>query len=115
MPSRANKEEYMNSLVDLVLIKDRSVRRSDVEKILSLTTEVIKEHVKNGDAIYWAGLCTFTWKKKADTKKEAKEWAEFPYLANGDKPRCLPDKDMNGLSAKEGIMTYRKEETITAN
>lgn len=109
----------MNSLVDLILIKDRSVRRNDVEKILSLATEVVKEQVKAGGAVFWAGLCTFTWKKKADTKKEAKEWAEFPYLADGDKPRCIPDKDINGLNAKDGVMTYRKEKnteyTVGAN
>jgi hypothetical protein len=99
----------MFSLVDLVLLRDRNLERSEVEKILTITTEVIKEKLLEGTSVLWVGLCTFTFKKKATTKKAAKEWQEFPYLAEGEKVRCVPDVSVDGLTAKGGVIKIKKE------
>lgn len=99
----------MYSLVDLVLLKDRSLKRSDVEKILTLATETIKEKLQEGATVAWVGLCTFTWKQKATTKKQATRWKEFPYEAEGKKVRVLPDDSIDGLSAKGGVAKLKRE------
>ena len=99
----------MYSLVDLVLLKDRSLRREEVQKILTLTTETIKEKLHEGATISWVDLCTFTWKKKATTKKQAAQWKEFPYLAEGEKVRVIPDDSIDGLNAKGGVAKLKRE------
>lgn len=98
----------MYSLPDLILMKDRSLKRDEVEKILTLATETIKEKLTDGASICWIGLCTFTWKKKATTKKQAQQWKEFPYLAEGEKVRVVPDDSIDGLSAKGGVAKMKR-------
>jgi hypothetical protein len=99
----------MFSLVDLILLRDNSLDRTEVEKILTLATEIIKERLLEGSSVLWVGLCTFTYKKKATTKKAAKEWQEFPYLAEGDKVRIVADSSIDGLTAKGGVAKLKKE------
>lgn len=99
----------MYSLVDLVLLKDRSLKREEVQRILTLTTETIKEKLEEGATISWVDLCTFTWKKKATTKKQAAQWKEFPYLAEGDKVRVVPADNADGLVAKGGVAKLKRE------
>jgi nucleoid DNA-binding protein len=99
----------MYSLVDLVLLKDRSLKREEVQKILTLTTETIKEKLNEGATISWIDLCTFTWKKKAATKKQAAQWKEFPYLAEGEKLRVIPDDSADGLVVKGGVAKLKRE------
>ncbi len=100
----------MYSLVDLILLKDRSIKRSDADKVLTLATEVIKEKIQAGSSVLWAGLCTFTWKKKATTKKQAARWKEFPYEADGEKVRCIPEED--GIEAKGPLLRTKKNEEV---
>ena len=78
-------------LVDIILLKHPHLKRETVQEILTTTTDVIVENVKDNKCVKWTGLCTFTWKKKAKTKKEAADWAEFPYKALGDKLRIVAD------------------------
>ena len=59
--------------------------------------------------ILWHGLCTFTWKKKASTKKEAVFYKENPDAAIGDKLRIDPDSSMVGLNASGGIIKESKK------
>lgn len=98
----------MYSLVDLILLKDRSISRSDADKILSLATEIIKEKIVEGSSVLWGGLCTFTWKKKAATKKQAARWKEYPYEADGEKVRCVPEEGLDELEAKGQLMRTKK-------
>lgn len=96
----------MFSLVDLVLLKDRSLKRADVEKILTLTGDTIKEKVQEGATVSWVGLCTFTYKKKATSKKQEKEWEANPALAEGDKVRTI--SELEGMNVKGHITRYKK-------
>lgn len=89
----------MYNLVDLILIKNPEYKRDDIETILSQATHIIHENLQEGKGVQWVGLGTFTWKKKAPTKKKAAEWKEYPYLAEGEKARFVPEDDqikMNG-------------------
>jgi len=78
----------MYNLVDIVHLKTGK-HREDITDILTSAMEVTKEYMNEGHDVLWANFCLFTQKKKAKTKKEAKEWTEFPYLALGDKARCI--------------------------
>jgi nucleoid DNA-binding protein len=57
-------------LVDIILLKHPHLKRETVQEILTTTTNVIVENVKDNKCVKWAGLCTFTWKKKAKPKKK---------------------------------------------
>lgn len=96
------------NLTDLVLIKDSSLKREDVQKTLSIVTDAIKENLFEGRVVHWDGLCTFTWKKKATTKKAAKEWTEYPYLAEGEKVRVVPEDGVE-MNAKGGVAKAKRE------
>lgn len=96
----------MYSLVDLILLKDRTLKRSDVEHILTLTGDTIKEQVEQGTTVAWIGLCTFTYKKKATSKKQEKEWEANPELAEGDKVRVLTETE--GLTVKGDVLKLKK-------
>lgn len=98
----------MYSLVDLVLMKDRTLKRDDVQNILTLTTDVIRESLLKGDDVLWVDLCTFTWKQKAKTKKEAALFAENPELAKGDSVRVEPVEALDGLSVSGGLIKELK-------
>lgn len=98
----------MFNIVDLVQLKTGR-NREDIEDILSSATQVTKEQLLEGNDVYWVGLCKFSWKKKATTKKAAKEWTEFPYLAEGDKMRCIPIEEIEGIKAKDGVMRISKK------
>jgi nucleoid DNA-binding protein len=106
----------MYSLVDLILMKDRSLKRDDVQSILTLTTDVIRENLQEGKDVLWVDLCTFTWKVKAKTKKEAALYAENPELAKGEKIRIEPANGLDNLDASGGIIKEskrkKKDETI---
>jgi hypothetical protein len=78
----------MYNLLDLVQLdlnkKKEKIDRETIEKILSSAISVTRETAAQGNDVYWVGLCRFTWKKKATTKKAAAHWKEFPYEAEGD-------------------------------
>ena len=100
----------MHDLVDLILLKDRSLERETVRKILSMTGETIKENLLEGKSVVWVDLCKFTWKQKAKTKKAAQEWTEFPYMAEGTKVRVIPDNiELEGLKASEGVTKMKRD------
>ena len=99
----------MYSLVDLVLMKDRTLKRDEVQNILTVATEVVRETLLEGKDVLWVDLCTFTWKQKAKTKKEAALFAANPELAKGEKIRIEPVEDMDGLDASGGIIKESKK------
>ena len=99
----------MFNLVDLILMKDQSLKRDNVEEVLTLATDVIKQALTEGKNIMWSDLCTFTWKQKAKTKKAAQEWTEFPYMAEGPKVRVVPDASIDGLKANGGVARMKRE------
>jgi nucleoid DNA-binding protein len=101
--------ETMFNLIDLVQLKTKK-KREDIEEILTAAIDSTKESVQEGNDVYWVGLCKFTWKQKAKTKKQAKEWTEYPYLAEGDKLRCVPLEELDGLNAKGKIFKIQKDE-----
>ena len=98
----------MYSLVDLILMRDRTLKRDEVQNILTITTDVIKENLLEGKDVLWVDLCTFTWKQKAKTKKEAALFAENPELARGDKIRIEPAEGMDNLDVSGGIIKESK-------
>lgn len=98
----------MHSLIDLLLIKNKNLRRDQIEEVLSSLNEVLKENLKDGNSVIWTGLGTFTWKKKAESKKQAELWKEFPYEAEGEKVRFLPDSTIDGLSIKGEVLKIKK-------
>jgi nucleoid DNA-binding protein len=98
----------MYSLVDLILLRDRSLKRDEVQNILSITTEVIRENLQEGKDVLWIDLCTFTWKVKAKTKKEAAAFEANPSLAVGDKIRIVPAEGLDSLDASGGIIKESK-------
>ena len=83
----------MFNLIDLIQIKT-SRPREEVENILTSLTTVLTEYLEKGSTIYWPGLCRLTFKKKAATKKQASLWKEYPYLAEGDKLRVIPENNL---------------------
>jgi nucleoid DNA-binding protein len=99
----------MYNLIDIVQLKTGE-KRETVEKILNSLSVHMIEYLKEGHDIYWVGLCKLTWKQKAKTKKQAKEWTEYPYLAEGDKLRCLPLPGLEELDIKGPIMKVSKGE-----
>lgn len=99
----------MYNLVDIVQLKTGKPRE-EVEEILTAAIDSTKEYVQQGDDVYWIGLCRFTWKEKAKTKKAAKEWTEHPYLAEGDKLRCVPIEEIEGLKARGKVLKIKKEQ-----
>jgi len=99
----------MYNIIDLIQLKT-NIDRETIEEVLTTAVDVTKESVKNGNDVYWVGLCRFTWKQKAKTKKQAKEWTEYPYLAEGEKLRCVPIDELDGLSAKGNILKIKKNE-----
>lgn len=98
----------MYSLVDLILMRDRTLKRDEVQNILTITTDVIKENLLEGKDVLWVDLCTFTWKQKAKTKKEAALFAENPELARGDRIRIEPAEGMDSLDVSGGIIKESK-------
>jgi|688.fasta_scaffold212734_4 hypothetical protein len=98
----------MHSLVDLVLMRDRTLKRDEVQNILTLTTEVVRENLQEGRDVLWVDLCTFTWKVKAKTKKELALFAENPELARCDKIRIQPAEGMESLDAFGGVIKESK-------
>jgi hypothetical protein len=98
----------MYSLVDLILMRDRTLKRDEVQNILTITTEVIKENLLEGKDVLWVDLCTFTWKQKAKTKKEAALFAENPELAKGERIRIEPEEGMENLDVSGGIIKESK-------
>ena len=97
--------DTMYNLVDLVQIKTKR-KREEVEEILNAAINVTKETLEKGNDVYWVGLCRFTYKQKAKTKAQAKEWTEFPYLAEGDKVRLISDID--GIEGKGSVLNIEK-------
>jgi nucleoid DNA-binding protein len=97
----------MLNLLDIVQLKlnkdKKKIDRETIEEVLSAAIEETKNYAKQGHDIYWIGLCKFTWKQKAKTKKEAKEWTEHPYLAEGEKLRFLPLNELDEMEAKGQI------------
>ena len=106
------------NLSDLVLLKNPSLKREDVEFYFNLLIETLNEEILSGKSIVIPGFCTFTWKQKAKTKAQAKEWSEFPYRAEGDTVRALDEmnKEDGSLSAK-GKITQKKrgEKNVPCN
>ena len=98
----------MYNLIDIVQLKTNK-NRKEIEEILTAAIDATKEAVIEGNDVYWVGLCRFTWKEKAKTKKAAKEWTEHPYLAEGDKLRCVPIEEIEGLGAKGKLLKLKKE------
>lgn len=98
----------MFNLIDIVQIKTKKDRK-EIEEILTAAIDTTKEAVQEGKDVYWIGLCRFTWKKKATTKKAAKEWTEYPYLAEGDKVRCVPVEEIDGLKFKGELARIKKD------
>ena len=80
----------MFNIIDLVQMKTKR-KREDVEEILSAAIAATTENLTKGNDVYWIGLCKFTYKQKAKTLKQAKEWTEFPYLAEGSVVRAVPE------------------------
>lgn len=99
----------MFNLIDLVQIKTKR-SREDVEEILSAAINVTKENLSKGNDVYWIGLCKFTYKQKAKTKVQAKEWTEFPYLAVGEKVRAVADDE--GVEVKGAVLSITKEANV---
>lgn len=99
----------MYSLVDLILMADRSLKRDEVQNILSITTDVIRSNLQEGKDVLWVDLCTFTWKKKAKTKKEAAAFEANPSLAVDDKIRISPAEGLDELDASGGIIKESKK------
>ena len=97
----------MYNLIDIVQLKTKK-KREEVEEILTAAIESTKEYLQEGNDVYWVGLCRFTWKEKAKTKKQAKEWTEYPYLATGDKVRCVAEEETDGLTAKGKVLKLEK-------
>ena len=97
----------MYNLTDIVQLKTEK-NREDIEEILTAAIEGTKEYLLNGSDVFWVGLCKFTWKQKAKTKKQAKEWTEYPYLAEGDKMRCVPIDELDGMKAKGAFLKEKK-------
>lgn len=97
----------MYNLVDLVQL-DTEADRETVEKILSSAVNCTVKNLEEGNDVYWVGLCRFTWKKKAPSKKKAQEWKEYPYLADGDKVRCVPVEELDQLDAKDGVTRMKR-------
>ena len=104
----------MYSLTDLILLRDRTLKRADVEKILTLTGDVIKDKVSEGATVAWVGLCTFTYKKAPKTKKEAKEFEANPELAEGDKLRVIADDSCEKLQVKGEVTKLKKAARVSA-
>lgn len=98
----------MFNLIDIVQLKTKR-KREDVEEILTAAIDATKESIQEGNDVYWVGLCRFTFKKKAKTKKEAKLWTESPYLAESEKLRCVPVAEIEGLAAKGKVLKIKKE------
>jgi hypothetical protein len=98
----------MYSLVDLILMQDRTLKRDEVQNILTLTTSVIRENLLEGKDVLWVDLCTFTWKVKAKTKKEQAIYDADPSLAKGDKIRIEPANGMDNLDVSGGIIKESK-------
>jgi hypothetical protein len=102
----------MYNLLDLVQLdlnkKKEKIDRETIEKILSSAISVTRETAAQGNDVYWVGLCRFTWKKKATTKKAAAHWKEFPYEAEGDKLRFVPVAELQDLDAKGQIFKTEK-------
>lgn len=99
----------MYNLLDMIQLKtkNRKIPRETIQEVLDAATESILESVEAGNDVHWVGLCKFTYKKKAKTKKEAQNWTEHPYLAEGDKLRFVSEKE--GLDAKGGVTKLKKE------
>ena len=96
--------------VDLVLLKDPTLSRNEVEKYFSLFVNTIVSEVKAEKSVVIPGLCTFTWKQKAKTKKAAKEWTEYPYMAEGDKVRLVDNANAeDGEISGKGVLTRLKK------
>lgn len=97
--------------IDLILLKDPSLNRKEVEKYFSIFVNTIVSEVKSGKSVVIPGMCTFTWKQKAKTKTAAKEWTEFPYLAEGNKVRLIDpiSDEENELSGKGTLLSLKKE------
>lgn len=104
----------MLNLLDIIQLKlhksKKKISREVIEEVLSAAINGTKEYTKEGHDVYWIGLCKFTWKQKAKTKKEAKEWTEHPYLAEGNKLRCLPLPELEDLAAKGQIFKEEREQ-----
>jgi nucleoid DNA-binding protein len=83
----------MFNLVDLISMKHPEFKRDDIADILTAATNIVMESLDEGKGVQWIGLGTFTWKKKAATKKQAALWKEYPYLAEGEKGRFVPEED----------------------
>lgn len=97
--------------VDSILLRDPTLNRSDVERYFSLFVNTIIEEVKVGKSVVIPGLCTFTWKLKAKTKKDAKLWTEHPYMAEGDKVRLVDNANSEDGEIKgKGALTRLKKE-----
>jgi hypothetical protein len=101
----------MFNLIDLVQMKTKR-KREDVEEILTAAINVTKENLVKGNDVYWIGLCRFTYKQKAKTKIQAKEWTEFPYLAEGVKTRCVTED--SSIEAKGSVLSITKTEHVQA-
>lgn len=99
----------MYNLVDLILLKHPEFRRDDIEKILTAATHQVVETLDEGKGVQWIGLGTFTWKKKATTKKVAKHWQEYPYLAEGEKARFVPDNELDGVKLQGTVSRMKRE------
>lgn len=95
----------MFNLIDLVQLKTKR-KREDIEEILSAAINVTKENLSNGNDVYWIGLCRFTYKQKAKTIKQAKEWTEFPYLAEGEKVRAV--SEIENVEIKGSVLNIEK-------
>ena len=106
------RKRKMYNLLDLVQLelnkKNQKIDRQTVEAVLSTAIEVTKETAAQGNDVFWVGLCKFTWKKKATTKKAAAHWKEFPYEADGDKLRIVPLAELEELDAKGLIFKTEK-------
>ena len=98
----------MFNLVDLVQMKTKA-KREDIEHILNAAIQATNENLKEGNDVYWIGLGRFTYKQKAKTKKQAQQWTEYPYMAEGDKVRFVPEPDSDGTSVKGSVLKIEKE------
>lgn len=102
----------MFNLLDLVQLQlnknNQKIDRQTVEAVLSTAIEVTKNTTAEGNDVFWIGLCRFTWKKKATTKKAAAHWKEFPYEADGDKLRMVPVPELEQLDAKGLVFKTEK-------
>jgi len=93
----------MYNLIDLVQLQTNK-KREEIEEILTAAIEITKEQLQEGNDVYWIGLCRFTWKQKAKTKKAAKEWTEYPYLAESEKIRCIPIPGLEEINARGKVL-----------